>query len=232
MLLAGPASLTRVDARTGKALGEPVALPPNVHAVGVVPSADGTSAVLLIAEPWAPAVSVHNGSRIGRVEQRGEVTGVAFAPDGRQVVSGGREGAALLWDVPSWTVRHSYLGHVGQVTAVAFDPRGTHVATASVDGTARVWPTVGNAAPLQLSGHTNYVNDVAFGDAGSVVTASTDGTARTWDASGRQVHVLVGHGGAVQRAAFAWPAVVITSGVDGTVRIWDSGVAPDSSSLR
>ena len=227
VLLAGQRSLTRVDAASGEVVGEPVPIRTAAPVVGLVPSPDGVSAALLISKPRAPVVLLRDGSRLGRVKQPGEVTGVAFAPDGRQVVSGGRDGAARLWDVSTWTIQRPFLGHVNQVRSVAFDPRGNQVATASSDGTARVWPTSGDGAPIRLSGHTNFVNDVAFGESGSTVTASTDATARTWGASGRPIRVLRGHSGAVTQAEFATRRSVVTAGEDGTLRLWDPGTAPE-----
>ena len=223
--IAGRALVT-LDAATGKPRGKPVpvALPGVV--AELVPSPDGSSAIALVGKPRARAISLSTGAWIGRVKHPRVVTDAAFSPDGRRVVSGGRDRAGRVWSTRTWTeVEKPLAGHNGQILAVAFNRTGDRIATGSTDQTARVWRAHSGLLFTTLFGHTGHVSDVAFGPGNVLVTASGDGTARTWRAEGVPARVLRGHRGPVRTAEFAADGMVVTGGADGTIRIWDPGTS-------
>ena len=78
--------------------------------------------------PWSYSLQGH----------RDAVVAVAFAPDGRQVLSGSADHTARLWDLASGKEVQAFR-HDGVVRGVAFSPDGTRLATSSADGTIRVW---------------------------------------------------------------------------------------------
>ena len=183
---------------------------------------------MLTGKPRARVVSLSSGAWLGRVKHPRVVTDAAFSPDGRQVVSVGRDWVGRVWSTTTWTeVMDPLKGHNGQVLAVAFDRSGERIATGSTDQTGRVWRARHGRLFTTLFGHTAYVSDVAFGPGDALVTASSDGTARTWRAEGLPARVLVGHRGPVRRAEFAADGSVVTGGVDGTIRVWDPGTGTD-----
>ncbi|HEY7344448.1 MAG TPA: hypothetical protein VH620_02725 [Gaiella sp.] len=221
-------ALVTVDAATGRPRGKPVrvSLPGVVEEL--VPSRDGTSAIALVGKPRARAISLATGAWIGRVKHPRVVTDAAYSPDGRLVVSGGRDWTGRIWSARRWAeVEEPLRGHNGQVLAVAFDRTGDRIATGSTDQTGRVWRVGTGRLFTTLFGHTAYVSDVAFGPGRVVVTASGDGTARTWRAEGVPARVLRGHRGPVRKAEFANDGSVVTGGVDGTIRVWDPGTSID-----
>jgi WD40 repeat protein len=84
---------------------------------------------------------LQTGERLAVLEgHEGDVVRVAFSPDGKQIVTGGRDQQALLWDAATGKTLALFTGHSGAVTHVAFSPTGTQVATGSEDGTIRIWP--------------------------------------------------------------------------------------------
>jgi WD40 repeat protein len=72
---------------------------------------------------------------------RGEVWSVAFARDGKTLVSGSEDSTIKLWDPVTGDQRLTLRGHEGRISTVAFSPDGTILATASWDGTIRLWRT-------------------------------------------------------------------------------------------
>ena len=219
-------ALLTLDAATGKPRGKPVpvALPGVVEEL--VPSPDGASAIALVGKPRARAISLATGARIGRVKHPRVVTDAAFSPDGRLVVSGGRDWTGRVWSTRTWReVEEPLRGHNGQVLSVAFDRTGDRIATGSTDQTGRVWRVGTGRLFTTLFGHTSHLLDVAFGPGSVLVTASGDGTARTWRAEGDEARVLRGHRGPVRKAEFAADGSVVTGGADGTIRIWDPGTS-------
>ena len=225
-------SLVRLDARTGKPLGDPVplVLPGSVETL--VPSPDGRVAIVIAGKPRARVVDVTTGSVVGRVKQPPRVTDAAYASSGRLVASAGVDRSARLWDPRTWTETRALRGHSGQVIVVAFDPTSDRVATGSTDQTARIWRGRTGALVTPLYGHTGPVEDVAFGPGGIVVTASGDETARTWAADGRPIQELRGHTGSIVAAEFARRDVVVTAGADGTIRTWDPGTTVELGPAR
>jgi WD40 repeat protein len=70
---------------------------------------------------------------------RGTVRSAAFSPDGRTIVSGGDDGAVMLWDAATGKQRATLRGHKEGVRSVAFAPDGRAIVSGGVDGAARVW---------------------------------------------------------------------------------------------
>ena len=62
-----------------------------------------------------------------------------FSPDGRHLVSAGRDHTVKMWDARTGEEFHTFTGHNDSVTSVDFSPDGRHLATASEDGTVRLW---------------------------------------------------------------------------------------------
>ena len=64
---------------------------------------------------------------------------VAFSPDGKQLVTGGLDHSARLWDVETGRELRCFHGHMDSLTAVAFSPDGKQIITGSKDNSVRVW---------------------------------------------------------------------------------------------
>jgi WD40 repeat protein len=69
----------------------------------------------------------------------GDVTSVAFSPDGKRLVSGSHDKTLKVWDAATGQEALTLKGHTGDVTSVAFSPDGKRLASASKDQTVRIW---------------------------------------------------------------------------------------------
>src|ERR1044072_8266774 len=67
-----------------------------------------------------------------------EVYFVAYAHDGKHIVTCGEDGTARLWDVATGQTLQTFNPNAGPVLAVAFSPDGRFVLTGGVDGKARL----------------------------------------------------------------------------------------------
>ena len=68
----------------------------------------------------------------------GEVSAVAWSPDGHHILTGSPDGTARIWDATTGENTLT-LTHTDWVMAVAWSPDGHHILTGSPDGTARIW---------------------------------------------------------------------------------------------
>jgi WD40 repeat protein len=89
-----------------------------------------------------------------------EVSGVAFSPDGKLLVSTGRDGAVRRWDIGKRKELPLIRAHFGGANALAFTPNG-RLLTAGEDKTVRAWDLVRGKEVACFKGHTGSVFSLA-----------------------------------------------------------------------
>jgi WD40 repeat protein len=160
----------------------------------------------------------------------GQVTRVAFSPDGRTMATAGGNGTAVLWDVaeprrPNEITRLT--AHTRGLSDVAFSPDGRVLATAG-DRIARLWDVSDTRAPRELgvlAGHHDIVGAVAFASGGrTVATGSLDHDVRLWDVTNPRaptaMATLTGATAFILSVAFSPDGRTLVTTGDGT-RLWD-----------
>jgi WD40 repeat protein/tRNA A-37 threonylcarbamoyl transferase component Bud32 len=71
----------------------------------------------------------------------GGVRGLAFAPDGRTLVTAGNDGLIRLWSLTIFQSVLTLKEHTGAVTGIAFSRTGDVMASCDAEGDVRLWPT-------------------------------------------------------------------------------------------
>ncbi len=161
----------------------------------------------------------------------GAVTALAFARDGKELVSGSTDGRVIAWDPQNGKQLRALQHGSGAVRAVAISPLGNLLVTAGADKLARVWQygdfkpfPAGGKNQRVLGGYTGALRSAVLSPDGiRVAIGSDNGEIRTWEvATGRMLHEFAGHVGSVHALAYLKGTTWLVSvGADRSVRLWD-----------
>lgn len=167
-----------------------------------------------------------------------EITGLAFTPDRRQLVSAGKDKVIRVWNLAAGRVQRTIRGEIGQgpdgeIYAMALSPDGRWLAAGGWfdDARARV-PCCGDIRLYDfqsgrlvalLRGHSEPVSALAFSpDGARLVSGATDGTAVIWDVQRRgPLHWLYGHKDEILGLEVTPDgARIVTTSADHDARLW------------
>jgi WD40 repeat protein/tetratricopeptide (TPR) repeat protein len=127
------------DARTGRRIGDYLRFEGTLQQLAVLGTPDGEAPTLLLN---------HNGRirrfNLGTRQEVGEPFGrdtVAFAvsPDGRQLLTGGRDKKAQIWELATGQADGPVIEHEALVRGVAWRPDARLVLTITNEGRLRFW---------------------------------------------------------------------------------------------
>ncbi len=106
---------------------------------------------------------------------------LAYSPDGRLLVTAGRDRMARVWDADTGRKVSVLAGHVGIVWRALFSPDSKLVFTMGGAGEAAMWEASSGRRVALFEGHTSLIVDGVFSpDGNRVTTASWDGLAHEW----------------------------------------------------
>jgi WD40 repeat protein/tetratricopeptide (TPR) repeat protein len=171
------------DLGSGQARGDPGRFRDRVPILTFSP--DGAD---LAAGSWdgsALVIATSTGRVRAELRHGGSLSGVAFSPDGRLVLTNGGTadvGSARLWDARTGEPASPVLTHPSaSMIPAAFTPDGTALVIGYADGAVRLWD-VATARPLGAAGALRHESwTVAFApDGRSVLAVDVRGDLRTW----------------------------------------------------
>lgn len=154
------------------------------------------------------------------------VQAVAFLDRGKRLVTGGRDGKLIFWDLETGepTVLEA---HRGWVQSLAVSRDGERLATAGRDGTMVLWDMGGQRILKLPTGKQLDVLSVAFVSGGRrLASGGRDGSILLWDLETRDSVELARDLGDVSSLASSPIGDLLASGghVSGRVMLWDVGL--------
>jgi WD40 repeat protein len=150
---------------------------------------------------------------------------IAFAPDGKTLVTGSRDKSVRLWDVATGKELKRLEGHQGPVHCVAVGPDGKYIASAGEDGEVRLWDISSAKLRHQLKAEQGHIYSVAFSPNGKLLASGGQRAICLWDvASAKELRRWAGHEDDVTSLAFSPSGKVLASagsGLGENIRRWD-----------
>jgi RNA polymerase sigma factor (sigma-70 family) len=154
------------------------------------------------------------------------ITSLAFAPDGKTLVSVGDygDGTIRVWDMEGRKERRRIQSQFGDTRLLALSPDGKTVAVTGMSGIVRLWDVAtGKEADGDL-GSQGAVYAVAVSpDSRQVATAGCDGVVRLWDrATAKELGSFRPHVRQIFALAFSPDGKrLLSSGAYEPARLWD-----------
>ena len=154
------------------------------------------------------------------------IEAAAFAPEGKNILTGSADGTASLWDAITGK-ELLQMKHGDTVFAVAFSPDGKTLLTGSFDKTAHLWDAA-TGKELRILQHEDYVLGVAFSpDGKTVLTGSRDNTARLWDVVTGNPLLMLKHESPVMAVVFSVDGKILLTGSFDGMRLWDASTGKE-----
>lgn len=158
----------------------------------------------------------------------GKITAVTISADGKQLLTGGTDATARLWDLTATNPTTNSLqlsGITAPVSHVAITPDGNRLLVAGDDGIVHIWSRADIAAkPHDLLGLKGPIRSFAISANGRWLgVGGSDAVAFVWDLTNLNAPPLkLQHQLPITSMAIGTNnQVVLTSSADGTASLWD-----------
>ncbi len=148
---------------------------------------------------------------------------MTFSSDGGSLASasGVWDKTVRIWDVKSWSLKHTLLGHTDYVFSVSFSTDGQTLASGSRDGTIRIWDVVSGAHKQTLTEHTPWVNSTSFSPDGQTLASAGYREIHLWDVDSWSLKQTFTGQGDFDSVSFSPDGQTLASAGYREIHLWD-----------
>ena len=151
----------------------------------------------------------------------GNVSSVAFSPDGKTLVSGGYK-TIKLWNLETGKEILTLTGHSGNVSSVAISPDGKTLVSGSDDKTIKLWNPETGKKILTLTNSGNVSSVAISPDGKTLVSGSEDKTIKLWNPeTGKEILTLPNSGNVSSVAISPDGKTLVSGSYDKTIKRWN-----------
>ncbi|MEE9351338.1 MAG: WD40 repeat domain-containing protein [Thiotrichaceae bacterium] len=134
------------------------------------------------------------------IGHHGDITDLAYSPDGKFIASSAKDGTIKLWNISNKSIEQSFIGSSKTVEflSLAFSPDGRYLAGGANQGVAdkhviEIWDAQELKHKRTLTLHEAPVTALRFSQNGkNIVSGATDGTIKVWTvATGAATHNFI-----------------------------------------
>ncbi|KAI9713152.1 MAG: hypothetical protein M1820_001137 [Bogoriella megaspora] len=184
----------------------------------------------VVPETWSAALGTLEG-------HSGPVTAVAFAPDGKRLISSSEDRTIRVWDPLSGQALAVFTHNSDYVNTVAFTRDSRHMASGSADSTVFLWDIESGEVQAKFEGHVRQsgpVTGVAFSfHTTQVLSGFQDTNVFLWDIDSGRVLRKISHSSRVNTVTFSPNGKWLASGCEnGTVYLRDAASGDALASLN
>ena len=174
--------------------------------------------------PAAAAATAYDKTKTSK-GRAGNVTSVAFSPDGSELLTASGDHLLRVWNTATWEQKYTLTGHNDEVWDARYSPNGQYVVSGAWDNTARVWSLADHRCTRTIPAHVSDVWATAFSPDGQLIaTGGGDRKVKFWDvATGTLVQDVSGdlHTAEVENLAFSPNGQTLVSvSRDGSLKFW------------
>ncbi|TAH24791.1 MAG: hypothetical protein EAZ07_08735 [Cytophagales bacterium] len=105
-----------------------------------------------------------------------------YSPDGKYLISGGRDKSIILWQLSTGRQIRTFLGHTSTVNSLDFSPDGENLVSGANDNTVIVWHIKTGKVILKFNDHIERVNSCVFSPEGNfIASGGYDDSVLVWN---------------------------------------------------
>lgn len=138
------------------------------------------------------------------------------------LVTGGRDGAARVWDMRTRSNVHVLSGHTGTVADLVCQEADPQVITGSLDSTVRMWDLAAGKTMGVLTHHKKGVRALATHPTEFTFASGSTGTIKQWKCpEGAFMQNFEGHNAIINTMSVNAQNVFFSGGDNGSMSFWD-----------